>query len=540
MSQKNSIVEEALISMQNLEEAIAENAKGILASTMKQEIKDLVKESLKEQETEDEEEVEVDTDTEVDDMEDDDMEDLDSEEDSEEEDSVDDLEMDDTDVEVDMDTDSDETIDLTGVSDEELIKVFKAMKDEDGIIVKKDGDSVHLQDDGADVEYMIKLGESEMEHNYEMDEEDDFETDNVEGIMNKVLGKEMDETWEDELDEMDSDLMQDPDKLMDYVLPEEEEENIYEISMNSDEESEEDELYEESEEDEDELYEESEEDEDELYEESEEDEDELYEESEEDEEDLFESKKSLTIKPKGQGFGNSGKFSYKQTKGGFKEKMPQGTRGVGMGKVKKSVFTQPAKKSEAKEGMMKKPKGVGIGKGPKFEYKETTKGQMKKVEPKEASRTLGSGRKWGRKGLDKPRTSPRHIQLESELISLREKNEEYRKALNIFREKLNEVAVFNSNLAYATRLFTEHTTSKQEKLNILRRFDGAESLKESKSLYKTIKNELSDQNKPMIKESIENKIDKVQQTGSSINLMESTTYQNPQFMRMKDLMSKLK
>ena len=52
--------------------------------------------------------------------------------------------------------------------------------------------------------------------------------------------------------------------------------------------------------------------------------------------------------------------------------------------------------------------------------------------------------------------------------------------LTIFKEKLTEVAVFNSNLAYATRLFTEHSTTKQEKINILRRFDGVETLKESK------------------------------------------------------------
>jgi hypothetical protein len=46
MAKEKSLVEEAIIQMKNLEEAVAENAKGILASTMKQEIKDLVKESL--------------------------------------------------------------------------------------------------------------------------------------------------------------------------------------------------------------------------------------------------------------------------------------------------------------------------------------------------------------------------------------------------------------------------------------------------------------------------------------------------------------
>ena len=39
----------------------------------------------------------------------------------------------------------------------------------------------------------------------------------------------------------------------------------------------------------------------------------------------------------------------------------------------------------------------------------------------------------------------------------------------------------------STRLFTEHSTTKQEKINILRRFDNVETIKESKDLYKTIK-----------------------------------------------------
>ena len=46
---KKSLVEEALLQMKNLEEAVTENAKGILASTMKEEISELVKESLSEE-----------------------------------------------------------------------------------------------------------------------------------------------------------------------------------------------------------------------------------------------------------------------------------------------------------------------------------------------------------------------------------------------------------------------------------------------------------------------------------------------------------
>jgi hypothetical protein len=131
-------------------------------------------------------------------------------------------------------------------------------------------------------------------------------------------------------------------------------------------------------------------------------------------------------------------------------------------------------------------------------------------------------------------------ELKNEVQQLREKNEEYRKALNIFREKLNEVAVFNSNLAYATRLFTENSTTKKEKINILRRFDSVESLKESKSLYKTLKEELGSKEQEVVTETVNRKINSTPTKGSSTNLIESKTYENPQFQRVRDLMNKIK
>jgi hypothetical protein len=52
MSYNKNVVEEALFQIKNLEETLQENAKGILQSTMSEEIKQLVKESLKEQDDE--------------------------------------------------------------------------------------------------------------------------------------------------------------------------------------------------------------------------------------------------------------------------------------------------------------------------------------------------------------------------------------------------------------------------------------------------------------------------------------------------------
>ena len=57
------------------------------------------------------------------------------------------------------DTDSDDVMDMTGASDAEVIKVFRAMKPEDGIVVKKDGNKVEFQ--AGDDDYIIKLDENE-------------------------------------------------------------------------------------------------------------------------------------------------------------------------------------------------------------------------------------------------------------------------------------------------------------------------------------------------------------------------------------------
>jgi hypothetical protein len=470
---------------------------------MKEEINQLVKESLSEQDMEDE--VELDTDIDMDDS----------------VDNEDDMEMD-MEFDMDMDMDSEESpIDLTDASDEEILKVFKAMGEEDGIIVKKDGEDIHLTDNDTDSEYLVKLGESE-EDEEELDEtmidSEMYEMDvDTEDVINAIFSKDGD------VEDIDMD---------------QDEEVMYEIEF--------------------------------------EDEDDMMEQEDDDmmeEEDLDESynhrrtvrEGKSTVKPKGVGIGSGPKFTYKdKAKGGFDEKRKEGPKSVGTGKPKFEYkkgenMEQKSKvvKAETKEGQGYKDKEderLSMKHGKIASKKlDSTKSRrddagFEKRETKEAARTYGMGSKEGR-GLRKGITNNRNYvygkngvkveSTESEVNVLREKNEEYRKALNIFREKLNEVAIFNSNLAYATRLFTEHSTTKKEKINILRRFDNVDTLKESKNLYRSIKDELSKTESTPINESIETKLNKNVSTGSSTTLIESKTYENPQFLRMKDLMSKL-
>ena len=140
------------------------------------------------------------------------------------------------------------------------------------------------------------------------------------------------------------------------------------------------------------------------------------------------------------------------------------------------------------------------------------------------------------------RRTPKNVErvAESKIMKeykeLKSKNEEYKGALKVFKNKLNEVALFNTNLAYVNRLFTEHSTTKNEKMEILKKFDSAESIKESKTIYKSVKSEL--ETKKPITESVEDKVNKTVKSSKS-DLNESTAYVDPQITAIKDLMRKL-
>jgi len=494
LNKNNSIVEEALLQMKSIEEAISENAKGILASTMKQEISELVRESLNgstkkslyEQVEDEEEEVEDvefspegDEDTEE-------TEDGTEETDVEADVNVDGEEIDFSAMGIEGPTDNEDEmppLDMTKASTPELLKVWKAMGDEDGIIIKKDGDNIHLTDTNTNNDYMISLGDDS-----ENIEDMPIETTN-EGVIYELVFEE-DETNEVEMDE-------------EYM-----------------------------------------------------DEEEMYEDDFEDEEEVvYELEVQETMKPKGVGFGKvkSGMNKSSVNNKGFDEDMENGMKsekkGKGpkfsFGKIKHGVSESEMDEEymddeEFNEGWMDEDVDMMDDEKMEGDYMESDEMDG---ETTEAARTYGNGsRNFPGRGLPKMKVRPTNESTVKEMDLLKEKNEEYKKALDFFRNKLNEVAVFNSNLAYSTRLFTEHSTTKQEKINILRRFDNVESIKESKSLYKTIKNELdgSKGSNEVVTESIQRQVVKTPSNGSASNLIESKTYENPQFMRMRDLMTKIK
>ena len=516
MDNKKSVVEEALLQMKSLENAISENAKGILASTMKEEISELVRESIVGSKKSKKSLYEQDELPAVEDEEEEDLENVEDLEDEEGLEDEEDLEDDEDDVEDtdihDLDSDNHEIppLDMTTASPEEVLKVFRAMGDEDGIIVKKDNGYLHLTDNDNDSEYLIQMGS-------------DLNNNEMANLTNESV------LYELHLD--DDDLGDEKDKFKyEFDSEEDDEEDFGPMRSNRFSDDEEDfrpmrsNHFSDDEDDDND----DDNDDDDDFEEEEFDFD-----SEEEDED--ETNYELMV--------NDG---FNMEKGNQNGEEPIYELMVDDSEEEKGIFDEDFDSEEKEDDLFggdfdseeEEEEDDLFGEGYDSEEEEE-----EEVEFKESSRTLGNGRTHGRNGLPKPKTysNLRRESVTSELNLLKEKNEEYKKALDFFRNKLNEVAIFNSNLAYSTRLFTEHSTTKQEKINILRRFDNVESIKESKSLYKNIKDELVPQSdNTVVNESVHNKITKTPSNGSSSNLIESKTYENPQFMRMKDLMGKIK
>jgi hypothetical protein len=409
---------------------------------MKQELNDLLKESLEEEDdvyeqapkkgkkdvpdegdedldNEEMDDEELDMDDEDSEMDDEDSEMDDEELDMDDEDSeMDDeeLDMDDEDSDFDslnmgndqpdmggFDSEDNEVFNATDASPSEVLRIFKAMKPEDGFIVKKDDGQIEFKD--GDNEYIIKLDESEMDE-YPMDEEDEFFGDEYSSM--------------DEEDEFFSD--EDDDSLFGPQSMSVDEENDFDDAIKSH-------------------------------------------------------------------MNNDDEVVYEIDLDGNDDDMmsPEGD----VGEAARTKWNIHGDKGGSNRAGIKSKKLFASG------------------------------------------------AINEEVTKLKKQNTEYRKALILFKDKLNEVAVFNANLAYATRLFTEHSTTKKEKINILKKFDSVSTLKESKNLYNNLKNDL-DTKKP-VSESVVEKLRTSPSTSSSTQVLsEAKAYENPQFRRMKDLMSKLK
>ncbi len=416
-----SLIDEAFMEAENIDNAFKANAKEILAHTMGSEIEEMVKESLEGSnglnEDDDDENVELEL------MGSDeaglDAGDLDLEL------GDDEVDMDDVSMELDDDDEIEmDVIDLTDADDSEVVNVFKKMSPEDEIEVVQDGENIEIKDNETGAEYRIELGGEGVEVGGEEIEMDDLDMDDLDMDDLDMDDEDMDD------EDMDDEIEMDDEDMDDDMN---ENEVIYEIHL--------------------------------------------------DEDDYMED--------------------------GMDDEMSEG-----------DYMEDGMEEDLETENVTRNyPNGRGQRKRPSNYPKKLTRESKK---PKFLKLIKEN------KALKGDVSS-----IKSENETLKEDYNKMVDALKEFRKKLNEVAVFNSNLTYTVRLFTEHTTTKGEKVDIIKRFDEVKSLKESKGTYKSLVKEIS-QTKTPIKESIDSKINETKGSGSA-QITENNVYVNPEFEKMKNL-----
>ena len=498
-NEKKSIIEEALLEAEQIDAAFKSNAKEILSQTMSSEIEEMVKESLtgsKKRLKEDEEEEELDLDLDLDTEEGEEEEeseemdlDLDTEEGEESEDmdldlgtEEGDMDMDldlgdeseegEMDLDIDMDTDMEpemDVVDLTNVDDHsELISVFKKMGPEDEIEVVNDNGTVTLKDNKSGSEYRIEMNPS--------GEVASVETSELE------LG----EGTEDSGEVIYEIVVDDEDEMSDYMMDEDYMDSEDEMSyMDS-----------------------------------------------EDEMSYMDYKKSGLKHPEKADLNKDHDISSYEKKRGMA--------------IEKSMEDDEDEMSYMEDGM-----DYASDYAEDEDYmarRKSTKGRYatgNRTNINAVNRMGGAESYKSTYGMSESKTpqitklikentnlNTKLTSIESENNELKDTQEKMVEALKQFRKKLQEVAVFNSNLTYAVRLFTENSTTKEEKQEILKRLDSAKDLKESQSIYKQLVKEFSTSKTP-IKESIDEKINKTASSGAQIS--EQSVFVHPELQNMKKL-----
>ncbi len=156
-----------------------------------------------------------------------------------------------------------------------------------------------------------------------------------------------------------------------------------------------------------------------------------------------------------------------------------------------------------------------------------------KIKPKGAIQNAKSGRPI-RQGALKVSES-NYSKLEKEVLRLREERQEAIKVLGLFKKNLEEALVVNNNLGKIVKLVTEHTTTKAEKIEIVKRFGAkAKTVEQSNNLYETINNELK--RKTSIVEG-NKKID-ITVGSNVVKAKETPLYESVEIREIRDLISR--
>lgn len=416
----------------------------------------------------------------------------------------------------------DDTYDLTGENDyENVVKVYKLLKDEDQVVVKQDGNKIQLKDDSVGTEYVIDLGGDDNGETAEVDNGEENFDSLQEGIMD---GDEFDprrqEWWkssENDASFIPSDNDEDIAGFSDEepVSPEIEpsnseisranrgiEFNPSDLDINSLLDDEDDFLYESKTNNKNKKARKP---------------------MKESKEVLFEVDLGYTdnYQDKDPIAGLSNNEPSKSGKSWHKG-VPTNTAKPWAGETKSKG--EPFEKTVNEEEMP-------VDEEPVEEATNVGGAVQQRTTPKS---NIPAGRKnYGPMSKKHVSSAAKYEEMVAENKKLKAENKVLKEALLSLKGNLSEAYVTNVNLGKITKLFLENTTTQAEKVDIVERFSKeAKTVEQSNTLYESIKRELN--------KNATSKVNINESMNVANNTINESVYKSSEVIKSIDLMNRMK
>ena len=334
--------------------------------------------------------------------------------------------------------------DLTGMDSEDVIKVLRVMKPEDGVRVVKNNDgTIELTDEENDTEYVIEIGDDDIDVDVIRDEDNDDEED--------VFDIEVDECG-------DAPMMNEGEVDLGYT---DNYQNVTAMTMDPD--------------------------------------------------DGEKTRKWNAGTPTGNGkrwVGNSGDMSP------YNKKVNESDE-----PIVEVVL------DDAEENLQEKAESVANG--------SRTAQDLHHDEDINAVPRHSRKRQNGKNATDK---SSANEAFKRKVNAVLKENQQLKAIAEQIKNRLNEACVINASLGKIIKLVTENTTTRDEKINIVNRFNDVKTVKEGKALYEAIEKELKNSH-PI------NNVDKVMSgpltETKKTNIVETPMFQSADLTETLDLMKRL-
>jgi hypothetical protein len=137
---------------------------------------------------------------------------------------------------------------------------------------------------------------------------------------------------------------------------------------------------------------------------------------------------------------------------------------------------------------------------------------------------------------NEPNSALENIQRKA--IQAFNENKQLKEIASQIKDRLAEACTINASLGKIIKLITENTTTREEKIDIVNRFNEAKSVSDANKLYETISRELK--NSHQINNTVDNAINGQQLTeAKKTAVVETSMYQSDDLAATRDFMDRL-